>query len=1039
MWPEAVRRAVAGLAMRHRPPAGPLRVLAGVGSAEAAAPYLEARARVVATREGDHDPRYHVRLSGDESGLPWPHRPDDADLVLLPCSDARGDGAGMLGAVARALAPGGLAVLGLPSHVGRELGGCIAGEGLELRHHERLRVEGHGSFDLMVVADRRPAPREPAGLAMLDRTACVDRTRVRRAIEQAPWAGPDAAGSGLDTAALRAALQQQLAVGEPDVRALPWPAVKPPAGRDESLARDVLAIMPHPDDESIYAGGTLAGLRAAGARVSLVVATDGAGGRGGPGLAARRARELLAASRELGLSGLRCLSWADFGKYRDAARTTPVTAGDALRAWGLDPALAQLVAEIRRERPRVLLGLDPEVDPNLSLHGHHLGLGVLVAVAFHAAADPSFAPRLGPAWACDEHRVMMPPVHARWGEAFDVDREVKRRAVAAHETQAYSTARILEALADRRRPAVELTRRLQVRRRAPWWLVRRVEGEGEAGTELDAGIDWDAEARRVRAVPRPRVALVELLRRQAVSAQGDAVQGDAELEQSLRMLAQDDAVAVVTGQQVGLLGGPAYTLAKALSAVALAGRLRRRGLAAVPVFWMASQDHDLREAQRVPRLDGPALDLGLTDTGAPVGPRELGAGIQALCERWASELPGAHAEVVAMVGRAYRPGHAFTHAFAMFLREATRGTGLVLLDPMDPALARLARPLLRRALVETPAVERALAGARERLRARGLAEVVPTAGERTLVFAQGDRGARRRVVRASMAELEALERAPERFSPSALLRPVVQDAVLPTIAYVGGPTELRYLEQTDELYAWAGVPRPRALPRVSLRLARTRDVAALFELGLEAHANAPAQAREGSRHPARSLDAPRLDGQAAEASPLERIGRAALSPPARAVLDEVEAALAGIDRVRPRTAIDPVELRARLAQIEQRMPAGLPTLPRTARCWRRLQPMLHERAAAVLDHGPVLPAKALVRLRRGLHGLRRSLLRDGRRTQPAAVAAWHRTSALPSPPERRMTVAELLARTSPALPRAAVAALEARLSPALAIRIGGGE
>jgi hypothetical protein len=289
---------------------------------------------------------------------------------------------------------------------------------------------------------------------------------------------------------------------------------------------------------------------------------------------------------------------------------------------------------------------------------------------------------------------------------------------------------------------------------------------------------------------------------------------------------------------------------------------------------------------------------------------------------------------------------------------------------------------------------------------------VPTTGTHTLVFAQAEHGARRRVAQPCAAWLDALDEHPERLSPSALLRPVIEDAVLPTIAYVGGPTELRYLAQTSELYAWAGVPQPRAVPRVSLQLATAHDLAALGELG--------------------------IDVSQPEARPLERIGRAALAPAARVVLDEVEAVLARLDRTRPRASIDAVDLRARLARIERRMPGALPSLPRTARCWPQLQAGLRERADAALAGAPAMTARSVTRLRHGLHGLRRSLLRDGRRLRPEAVAAWHRSSARPVPPERRMTTAELLARTSPALPHAIVAALEAELSPTLAIRMASG-
>jgi hypothetical protein len=98
---------------------------------------------------------------------------------------------------------------------------------------------------------------------------------------------------------------------------------------------------------------------------------------------------------------------------------------------------------------------------------------------------------------------------------------------------------------------------------------------------------------------------------------------------------------------------------------------------------------------------------------------------------------------------------------------------------------------------------------------------------------------------------------------------------------------------------------------------------------------------------------------------------------------------------------------------------------------------LRERAAALRGRVPGACARAVIRLRHDLYKLQRSLLRDGRRAHPEALAAWRRASPSPVPPERRMTVAELLAATTPALPRAVLAALEAELSPALAIGIGG--
>jgi hypothetical protein len=271
-----------------------------------------------------------VRVVADRHGLPQAHRSDDADLVMLLFRGPLSEVPPVLSAVARALAAGGIGVLGLPSETSSGvptpgLGGVVARAGLEVRHHERLRVESSAWFDLWVVADPRPAPVLPPAMAELDRTACVDRGRLLQALAKPPWTGPGPEPVTAGSTALVAALHRQAAEGEPDVRTLPWPALAPgTARRDDLPGRDVLVIMPHPDDESVYAGGTLVGLRAAGRRAALVVATNGAGGRRADDgsriagarteLAARRAHELLTAAAALGIDGLRCLGWSDFGK-----------------------------------------------------------------------------------------------------------------------------------------------------------------------------------------------------------------------------------------------------------------------------------------------------------------------------------------------------------------------------------------------------------------------------------------------------------------------------------------------------------------------------------------------------------------------------------------------------------------------------------------------------------------------------------------------------------------------------------------------------
>ncbi|MEM9453751.1 MAG: bacillithiol biosynthesis BshC [Myxococcota bacterium] len=974
--------AVVARAIRHRPPQGQWRVLVGVDpDSTLAEPYLRVRARVVGrTGETDGDPRFHVRLPLDTHGLPTPHRADDADLVMLARVDVEVIEP-TLRAVANALSASGIAVLGVPSSEQR-LSALVAATGLELR--ERARVgTAEGSFDLLVVADRREAVPLPLRGLRLDRSACVDREMIRDALAHGPWSGPDPSRPAGSTTALLAALRQQLERGEPDVERLPWPRDNFKPVTNTTAGCDVLAVMPHPDDESVYAGGTLAGLTAAGQRVHLVVATDGAGGRGGGALGRRRAREVITAAKILGVQSLRCLAWEDFGKYRDAARTLPVSAGDAIRAWGLHRALSDLVAEIRRARPECLLSLGPRVDPNLSLHGHHLGLGVLSTIAFVAAADPGFAPELGPAWSCAEHRVLAPLAHARGGEVFEVNRTLKRRALAAHTSQAYSTEGLLRDLGDEDRAAVEVTRKIQSRRPRPWILARSTPSPAPT-------IDWNAEARRVRAAPRPRAAVVEALRRQA-----EQLGVDGATERSLATLAREDGVAVVTGQQVGLLGGPVYTLAKALEAVALARRLQRAGIPAAPVFWLASQDHDLAEVQRVPRLGAPPLDLGLEPDGRPVGERRLGPAIEGLLDRWAAELDSeldrpALAELVALLRRTHRPAHDFAQAFTELLRALTRGTGLLVLDPTDPALARLAHPLLTRALAEASAVEDALAHARRRLGGR---EVIATHPGRTQVFAVDDRGVRKRIVHApgrpvDLRVFDVLDEYPERASPAALLRPLVQDALLPTIAYVAGPTEQRYLAQLDELYRWAELPSPRIVRRPSLHLHTARDIEPLVEAG------GLARLQQSER-------------------PHALIGRDGLGPAASRWLEELDALIERLDAVRRRPSgtfhprLRTTELAERRARLDELARRALPTLGRVQRHWSTIYQDLRLR----FELTRLCPtAHAITRLRHELVRLRRSLLRDGRRARPRALAAWRRVGSEPAAAERRMTVAEWIAR-----------------------------
>ena len=346
----------------------------------------------------------------------------------------------------------------------------------------------------------------------------------------------------------------------------------------------------------------------------------------------------------------------------------------------------------------------------------------------------------------------------------------------------------------------------------------------------------EAAARSRRAYPRRD--LVEILGEQN-AAWGAPRAVQAHLEE----LGQSDAVAVVTGQQTGLFGGPLYTLYKALTTLALARRLRATlQRPVVPLFWMAAEDHDVAEADHVQLLDrsGALLTLRFSAWETPPGflpaNLRLGPGIAATLEELRALLPSTEfvpwlAEALA---RAYAPGRTLADAFALWMTALLGEDGLVLVNPADPRIKRLTAGVLRQELAEAPRSAQRILEASERLRAGGYPAQIEARPDGVNCFLLS--GGRRALVREPAgfrlrdsgepipaAELLRLaEEAPEQFSPNVALRPVVQDALFPTLAYVAGPGELAYFAQLRPVYEQFGVPMPILLPRAFLTLAEPR-------------------------------------------------------------------------------------------------------------------------------------------------------------------------------------------------------------------------
>jgi bacillithiol biosynthesis cysteine-adding enzyme BshC len=377
-------------------------------------------------------------------------------------------------------------------------------------------------------------------------------------------------------------------------------------------------------------------------------------------------------------------------------------------------------------------------------------------------------------------------------------------------------------------------------------------------------------------------------------AQDRALPASARRRAHLEALAAGGAAAVVTGQQVGLFLGPLYTFYKAASAVAYARALEKEaGVPVVPLFWLQTEDHDWREIDHdhVLRPGAEPLRLELPIVGTtdpensrvsvehlPIDPRVL-----ELIGRLEEALDGfPHAgEVVSLLVRHYRPGAPMAEAFAGLIAEVFAEEGLVVLDPRRPAVAGLARPIIVRALRDAAPISDALRERSARLEAEGYEVQVRIRPGSPLVFfhpalAEGPRfrlepgpegwqvsgppalfgGASGRL--GFDEALRLAEAEPLRFSTSALLRPIVQDSLLPTAAYVGGPGELAYFAQLAPLYESFSLRLPAIAPRARFRIVESGIGSLLRKLGLEA------KDLSGPREPILA----RLAGEARGALPL---------------------------------------------------------------------------------------------------------------------------------------------------------------------------
>lgn len=300
--------------------------------------------------------------------------------------------------------------------------------------------------------------------------------------------------------------------------------------------------------------------------------------------------------------------------------------------------------------------------------------------------------------------------------------------------------------------------------------------------------------------------------------------------------AAERGVVVTTGQQPGLFGGPAYTVTKALSALALADELQALlGIPVAPVFWAATDDADFLEAavthfvgeqglQAVRMAVSPTSNVAMHDVA-------LGDMAPLLAALTAACGSGSDSRVLDDVRAAYQPPATVGSAYVTLLRTWLEPLGIAVLDAANPALRAAADAPLRVALQRADVVDHALAARDHAVHDAGFLPQVERVAGLSLVFLT-EQGVRRRIPIAE-AGRTAQEAPSGALGANVLLRPVIERALLPTVAYVAGPGELAYFAQVTAVADALTMDRPLAVPRCSIEWREPHTERALQRLGLE--------------------------------------------------------------------------------------------------------------------------------------------------------------------------------------------------------------
>lgn len=364
--------------------------------------------------------------------------------------------------------------------------------------------------------------------------------------------------------------------------------------------------------------------------------------------------------------------------------------------------------------------------------------------------------------------------------------------------------------------------------------------------------DWQIAVERARS----RQLKSELFR--IIEEQNQKFELHEKQHRSLKKL-ERGAGCIVTGQQVGLFGGPALTMHKIATTVRLANELEEKtGQELVPLFWIQSEDHDLEEVRKAPLLtrQGELRTLEMPapaeEWRIPLSHTALPPEADSVTDELLQELEGygSTGELAQLLSTHYSSGRSYEEAFWGLMDGIWKDTGLLFFSPRQGDAPLFAAPVYEQAFHQWEAMASELQATAEDLKQAGHEVQVHIRDDSPLFFysPDGPHGARYRLSRSNDAFqligeerkvseselLNSLEQEPARFTSSALLRPIVQDSLLPTVAYIAGHNELRYHAQLNPLYDRFGMERPLVAPRAQFRVHEPRIQELLSELKLRA-------------------------------------------------------------------------------------------------------------------------------------------------------------------------------------------------------------